>query len=171
MRGIIQHFRIIRVSKKFMNKKGLSLFSFETSFFSQCRKISWGESLNVSEIFGHGKFFCRRRKYHYFLFQVFFLAVPKSFMRGIIQRFRIIRVSKNFMQKKGLSLLSVETSFFSQCRKPSWEELINVSEILGHGKVFCRGSRYHYFLLEFFFLTVPINFAGGINQCSRKIRA
>ena len=111
MRGIIQRFRNIRVSKKFMHKKGLSLFSVETSFFSQCRKISWGESSNVSEIFGHGKFFCRRRKYHYFLFQVFFLAVPKSFMRGIIQRFRNIRVSKNFMQKKGLSLFSVETSF------------------------------------------------------------
>ena len=101
---------------------------------SQFRKTSWEELFNVSERYRHGNILCRRRRYHYFPLQLFFLTVPKSLVRGIIQRFRNNRVSKNFMHMKGLSLFSVETSFFSQCRKISWEELINVSEILVHGK-------------------------------------
>ena len=87
--------------------------------------------------------FMQKKEISLFSVGTFFLTVPKSFVRGIIQRFRTIRVSKNFVHKKGLSLFSVETSFLSQCRKISWEELINVSAFLRHGKFFCRRIRYH----------------------------
>ena len=95
--GTIQGFRNIRVSKNFMHKKGSSLFSVETSFFSQCRKISWEELFNVSEIFANGKFLCRRRTHHYFLLELFYITVPKNFVRGIIQCFRNIRACEKFM--------------------------------------------------------------------------
>ena len=117
MRGIIQRFRKIRVSKNFVHKKWLSLFSVATSFFSHCQRISWEELIIVSEILRHGIFFCRGMRYHYFPLEVFFLTVPKKFVRGIIQCFRDFRAWKNFMQK-GISLFSVEL-FFSQCQKIS----------------------------------------------------
>ena len=101
----------------------------------------------------------------------FFFSLAKLFVGVFIQCFRKIQAWKNFLQKKAISLISVETSFFSQCRKISWEELINVSEILAHGKIFCRRRRYHYFLWELFFPTVPNIIVNGIIQCVRKIRA
>ena len=67
-----------------------------------------------------------------FCWNFFFLTEPKSFVRGIIQCFRNIREWKNFMQKKGISFFSVGTFFFSQCRKISWGESFNVSEIFGY---------------------------------------
>ena len=50
----------------FQNYKGMENFSAEEGditifrwkiFFSQCRKVLWGESFKVSEIFGHGKLY------------------------------------------------------------------------------------------------------------------
>ena len=116
MRGIIQLFRNIRVSKNFVHKKGLSLFSVATSFFSHCQKISWEELINVSELLRRGIFFCRGMRYHYFPLEVFFLTVPKKFVMGIIQYFRNFRAWKNFMQK-GISLFSVGTFFSHSAKK------------------------------------------------------
>ena len=40
-------------------------------FFSQWRNNSWEDLFNVSEKTGHGKFLCRRKRYHYFLMEFF----------------------------------------------------------------------------------------------------
>ena len=86
-------------------------------FFSHCRKISSEELIKVSELLRHGNFFCRRWRYHYFPLEIFFLTVPKNFVRGIIQCFRNIRVSKNFVHKKGLSLFLLQLLFSHTAKK------------------------------------------------------
>ena len=56
----------------------------------------------------------------------FFSHSVEKFRGGNHSMFQKYRISKTFLHKKGLSLFSVETTFFSQCRKISWEELFNV---------------------------------------------
>ena len=116
-----------------MKKKEISLFSVGI-FFLTVPKNFVGGSIQYFRKIQARKNSMHRKGLSIFSVETFFLTVPKSLVRGIIQRFRNNRVSKNFIHMKGLSLFSVETSFFSQCRKIWWEELINVSEILVHGK-------------------------------------
>ena len=71
-------FQINSGMENFMQKMEISLFSVEI-FFSQCQKVSSGESFNVSEIFGYPKILCIRRGYHFFLLQLLFSHTAKKF--------------------------------------------------------------------------------------------
>ena len=86
--------------EKFYKEEGdITIFCWNF-FFSQCRKISSEKLINVSELLRHGKFFCRRRRYHYFPLEIFFLTLPRIFVGGIIQGFKNTRAWRSSMQKK-----------------------------------------------------------------------
>ena len=119
MRGIIQRFRNIRVSKHFVHKKGLSLFSVATSFCSHCQKISWQELINVSVLLRLGTFFCRGMRYHYFPLEVFFLTVPKKFREVNHSKFQKNSGLKNFSAEEGFITIFCWNFFFPQCQKIS----------------------------------------------------
>ena len=141
--GINQCFRIIKAWKIFLQEKEISLLSVGNFFSHSAEKFREGNHSMFQKFSGMEYFSAEEGHINIFRWNFFFLTVPKSFVRGIIQCFRNFRAWKNFMQKEGISVLSVEISFFSQCRNISWEELINVSEILGHGLFFCTRRTYH----------------------------
>ena len=126
VRGTIKGFRNVPAWKVFMQKKGISPFSVGTFFSYRAEKFREGNHSVFQKYSGMEKFYAEEGDIIFFCWNFFFLKVSKKFVGGIIQRFRNIRVSKTFMHRNGLSLFSVETTFFSQCRKISWEELFNV---------------------------------------------
>ena len=136
---------------KFQKNLGLKNFSAEEgditifcwNFFSHsAKKYREGNHSVFQKYAGMEYFSAEEGHITIFRWNVFSHSA-ENFVRGLIQCFRNFRAWKNFMQKEGISVLSVEISFFSQCRKISWEELINVSEILRHGLFFCRRRTYH----------------------------
>ena len=90
-----------------MRKRGIT--TFRSKFFvSQYRKNSSGNTrcirkLRVSENFMH-----QRGGVSHFSAENFLSNITEKFRWGTLRCFRNIRVSQHFMQKKGISLNSVE---------------------------------------------------------------
>ena len=95
--GSIQYFRKIQARKNSMHRKGLSIFSVETFFSHSAENFCGWKYSMFQKNSGMEKFLCRRRTHHYFLLELFYITVPKNFVRGIIQCFRNIRACEKFM--------------------------------------------------------------------------
>ena len=100
-------FRKILVSKIFMHRREASWFC-RNFFVSQDRKISLRGPFCVSEIFWYEKNFLDEIGGITFFRRKFFVSQGKKNSWGNASMFQNIRVSKNFMHKKGISLFSVE---------------------------------------------------------------
>ena len=87
-----------------------------------------------------------------------FCLSTKKFRWGTLRCFRKFRVSKNFIHKKGISLVSVEF-FVSQCRKNSWVTLQGFSKFK-LSKNFMHNKNVSRFSVKIFSLTVPKKFVG-----------
>ena len=91
----------------------------------------------------------------------------EKFRWGTLRYIRKVRLSKNFMHRRVISLFSVE--FFSRLLpiKLGWESLF-VSESLGHRRLLCSVAGYRDSPLIFFDLTVLKNFVRNPNKLAGK---
>ena len=96
--GTFRNFIKFGMSKNFWHKKGVSIFSVETSFVSQCQKVR-GELLKLSETFGCPEILCIRRRYHQSPLNAFLPHFQKN-RRGTFLCFKKFHVSKTFMQRR-----------------------------------------------------------------------
>ena len=95
--------------------------------------------------------------------------MPKNFVRGIIQCFRNFTAWNTFLQKKDISLVSVE--FFSHSDEKFREGNHSMfQKNSGMEEIYAEGGDIT-LSVETFFLTVPENFVGGIIQGFRSVRA
>ena len=127
------------MEKHYEEEGGITIFCWNF-FFSQCRNILSEELINVLELLRHGKFFCRRRRYHYFPLETFFLTVPKNFVRGIIQCFRNMRAWNIFLQKKDISIFSVGIFFSHSAEKFREGNHSMFQKISGMEKFYAEGG-------------------------------
>ena len=79
-KGILLFLRKFLVPKSFMNEKGGITFFRPKFLVSQCRKVSWA-SLQCFRKIGLSKNFMHNRGYHNFPSKIFFLTVPKNFVK------------------------------------------------------------------------------------------
>ena len=88
------------------------------------------------------KVFCKRTEYHDYPSKIFFLGAEK-FLWGTLRYIRKVRLSKNFMTKRLITLFSVE--FFPRTPPLNFVgEPLCVSESLGHRKLFCSVGAAHF---------------------------
>ena len=153
--GTLMCFRNVLVSKIFwvIGVSGFCLF-----FCLTLPKNFVGEPFFVSEFFGHRKTLCTIVISRFFV-ENFLSHSAAKFRGGTVQCFRKFWVSKNFMHKKGLSLISVEF-FVSQCSILRGGTLSCFRTVLvSKNFLDSRGIR---ILSIFFRLTVPKNFLGEL---------
>ena len=115
-----------------MDKRwGISRFAVEIFLSHSAKKIR-EEPFNVSEHFGYRKILCIRRGFHCFLFffSDFFVSQCRKILWRTIQCFRKLRLSKNFMHKKGISLFSVENFLSHSAEKIRKGTLLCFKKIL-----------------------------------------
>ena len=106
-------FQINSGMENFMQKKEISLFSVGKFFSQSAEKFREGNHSTFQKYSGIEKILCIRSGCHFFCYNFFLLTVPKNFVGGINQCFRIIKAWKIFLQKKELSLFSVGTFFLT----------------------------------------------------------
>ena len=99
--GINQCFRIIKAWKIFLQEKEISLFSVGNFFSHSAEKFREGNHSMFQKYAGMEYFSAEEGHINILRWNFFFLTVPKSFVRGIIQCFTKFRAWKNFMQRRG----------------------------------------------------------------------
>ena len=91
----------------------------------------------------------------------FFCLSTKKLRRGTLRCCRKVRVSKNFMHKKGISLFPFEDFLSHSAEKIRRGTLLCFRKFLVWKKIGNkRGWGYHDFRTKFFCLTVPKDFLG-----------
>ena len=162
--GTIGCIRKFRLSKIFLQEKGISKFSHEF-FCLIVPKNFVGSPFCVSKKFRSRKFSCIGGGRHGIV-EIFLSECRKDSWEAL-QCFRKIWVSKNPRHKKGISLFSVET-FLSQSAEKIRGKPFNVSEKFGYRKTLGIKRGYRYFLLKHFCLRVPKIFVGKHLNVSEK---
>ena len=163
-------FQINSGMENFMQKKEISLFSVGKFFSHSAEKFREGNHSTFQKYSGIEKILCIRSGCHFFCYNFFLLSVPKNFVGGINQCFRIIKAWKIFPQKKELSLFSVGTFFSQSAEKLREGNHSMFRKNSGMEKLYAEGGDIT-LSAETFFLTVPKNFMGGIIQGFKNIRA
>ena len=136
--------------KPFLLKKAIILVSAELFCRLRVPKIFVGKLFNVSEKFGHGKYICIWEGCHYFLSKSFSSHSAEKFRGGTIHCVRKIRLSKKFMHKEEISLISVETPLSHSLEKFRRGTLLCFKKTLA-SKVFMRRRGAYSFVEKFFF--------------------
>ena len=148
--GTLRYIRKVRLSKNFMPKRMISIFSVE--FFSRILPKKLGRNPLCFRIFGTSKTFMLSSGVSRFSFDLFGLTVLKKFVRIPFERPEIFgyRIFPGMRTKNHV----LRSNFFvSQYAKNSWERLLSFKKF-GIWETF----RNFTFFLRFFCLTVAKNF-------------
>ena len=136
--GTLRYIRKVRLSKNFMPKKVIILFSVE--FMSRllpinAYKVGWGTPL-WSRFFGTSKTFILSRGVLRFSVDFFGLTVPKIF---VVNAFNLPEIFgyRNFLCMRTENHVLQSKNFVSQYAKKSWEPLLS-SRIFGISETFLR---------------------------------
>ena len=161
--GTLRYIRKVRLSKNFMPKRVISLFSVE--FFSRILPTKLGrESLFVSESLGHRRLLCSVAGYRDSPLIFFGLTVLKNFVGNDFnlpeffgyRNFPCLRTENHVLQSK---------NFVSQFAKKSWQPLLSFRK-LGISEVFIRITVF----VRFFFLSQYRKTSRGTILCFEKFQ-